>query len=143
MHRHHIIPKHMGGSDDPSNLETITVTEHAERHKVLYFKYGKIEDYVAWKSLSEQIDKEELIRLTSSIGGKNNKGKPKSLEQRRKMSESASLPRSPLSEIRKEKISDAMVGNTNSKNHSSEEYRSKQSQTMKDAWARRKKKENA
>ena len=67
----------------------------------------------------------------------------KSLEQRRKMSESASLSRSPLSEITKERISDAMVGNTNSKNHSSEEYRSKQSQIMKDAWARRKKKENA
>ena len=131
----------MGGSDEPSNLEEITVKVHAERHKELYLKYNKTEDYVAWKSLSEQIDKEELIRLTSSIGGKNNKGKPKSLEQRRKMSESASLPRSPLSEIRKEKISDAMVGNTNSKNHSSEEYKNKQSQRMRDAWARRKKKE--
>jgi len=31
-----------------------------------------------------------------------------------------------------------MKGNSNSKNHSSDEYRNKQSQAMKEAWARRK-----
>ena len=35
-HNHHIIPKHMGGSYDPSNLVRLTIEEHAEAHKTLY-----------------------------------------------------------------------------------------------------------
>ena len=37
-----------------------------------------------------------------------------------------------------DKISKAMMGNTNSKNHKSPEYRKKQSEAMKAAWKRRK-----
>ena len=128
----------MGGTDDPSNLEYITVKEHAERHKVLYLKYDKTQDYIAWKSLSEQIDKEELLRLTSSIGGKNNRGKPKTDEHKRKMSESASRSREPLSEVTKERISNSMMGNINSRNHSSKEDKEKQSRAMRESHARRK-----
>ena len=51
----------MGGTDDPSNLEYITVKEHAERHKALYLKYGKTQDYIAWKSLSEQIERRNSL----------------------------------------------------------------------------------
>jgi hypothetical protein len=51
-HKHHIIPKHMGGTDDPENLIELTIEEHAEAHKVLFEKHGKIEDYWAWKGLS-------------------------------------------------------------------------------------------
>ena len=29
-HKHHIIPKHMGGSNDPSNIAELTVEEHIE-----------------------------------------------------------------------------------------------------------------
>ena len=29
MHSHHIIPKHIGGTDDPSNIIELTVEEHA------------------------------------------------------------------------------------------------------------------
>lgn len=47
-HTHHIIPKHMGGSDDPSNLIELTIQEHAEAHKKLYEMYGKEEDKLAW-----------------------------------------------------------------------------------------------
>jgi DNA modification methylase len=52
-HKHHIIPKHQGGSDDPSNLVELTVEEHALAHKLLYEQYGKWEDilikYANWK----------------------------------------------------------------------------------------------
>lgn len=60
-HKHHIIPKHMGGSDDPENIVILTPEEHAEEHRKLYEKYGKIEDYLAWKGLSGFIGKEEII----------------------------------------------------------------------------------
>ena len=68
-HMHHIIPKHAGGNDDPSNLVRLTVEEHAEAHRQLYEQYGKKEDYVAWQGLSGMIGKEEIIRESSKIGG--------------------------------------------------------------------------
>ena len=43
-HTHHIIPKHMGGTDDPSNLIELTVRQHALAHKKLYEKHGKWQD---------------------------------------------------------------------------------------------------
>ena len=39
-HVHHIIPKHMGGTDDPSNLTQLTIEEHAEAHRILYEEHG-------------------------------------------------------------------------------------------------------
>jgi hypothetical protein len=29
FHKHHIIPKHAGGTNDPSNLIELTIEEHA------------------------------------------------------------------------------------------------------------------
>ena len=51
-HNHHIIPRHAGGTDDPSNIVRLTVEEHAEAHRILYEKHGRIEDKIAWKCLS-------------------------------------------------------------------------------------------
>ena len=67
-HKHHKIPRHMGGSDHPDNLVELTVTEHAEAHKVLYETFGKHEDYVAWKALSGTIGKEELVKELMRLG---------------------------------------------------------------------------
>ena len=58
-HWHHIIPKHVGGSDDPSNLVLLTVEEHAEEHKKLWENYGRWQDKIAWKTLSGQITIQE------------------------------------------------------------------------------------
>jgi hypothetical protein len=60
-HKHHIIPRHAGGTDDPDNLVWLTVEEHALAHKELYEKYGRWQDYYAWQGLSGQIGKEEII----------------------------------------------------------------------------------
>jgi hypothetical protein len=78
-HRHHIIPKHMGGSDDPSNLVYLTVEEHAEAHRRLWETHGKIEDKVAYMGLLNMIDREEIIRSLAS--------RPKSEEHKKKISE--------------------------------------------------------
>jgi len=69
-HKHHIIPKHEGGTDDPENIEYLSVQEHAEAHRELYEKNGKIEDYLAWKGLSGIIGREEIIKILMSENGK-------------------------------------------------------------------------
>ena len=61
-HKHHIIPRHAGGTDDPSNLVELTIEEHANAHKLLYEKYGRDEDRWAWLGLSGQIGKDEILR---------------------------------------------------------------------------------
>jgi len=66
-HKHHIIPKHMGGSDDPSNLTELTRKEHAEAHMKLYEQYGKKEDLGAYYLLTGQTD--EAAKICSSLGG--------------------------------------------------------------------------
>jgi hypothetical protein len=62
-HKHHIIPKHMGGTDDPSNLVKVTVEEHANLHKQLWEDLGCEEDRIAWLCLSGQISNAEAIIL--------------------------------------------------------------------------------
>ena len=78
-HIHHIIPKHMGGTDDPSNLMECSVEEHAELHFALYLEHGKWEDYIAAYSLSGIMDREEvvatLLREAGKKGGAKGKGK--------------------------------------------------------------------
>lgn len=137
-HKHHIVPKHMGGSNKSSNLAYLSVKDHAEAHRKLYLNYGKMEDYVAWQGLLKQIGKEKIFIKTSSIGGLNNKGKPKSESHKKKISLSNSKNRKSLPQITRKKISQSMKGNKNSKNHNTEEYKSKQSESMKLAWIRRK-----
>lgn len=61
-HKHHIIPRHAGGSDDPSNIVELTIEEHAEAHRLLYEQYGRLEDKWAWLGLSGQIGKDEILR---------------------------------------------------------------------------------
>lgn len=63
-HKHHIIPKHMGGSDDASNLVQLSIEEHAEAHKKLWEEHGKWQDKIAWKMLSGQITAAEAIKET-------------------------------------------------------------------------------
>ena len=70
-HRHHVIPRHMGGTDDPSNIVELSVAEHAEAHRLLFEQYGHKEDELAWKGLAGIIGKENIIRTAQSIGGTN------------------------------------------------------------------------
>ena len=65
-HLHHIIPKHMGGTDDPDNLVELSIEEHAEAHKKLFEEHGHWQDYLAWQVLSKMIPREELISLIQS-----------------------------------------------------------------------------
>lgn len=60
-HWHHIVPRHAGGTDDPSNLVRVTVEEHAELHFARYLQHGEIGDWVAANTLSGQMTQAEAI----------------------------------------------------------------------------------
>ena len=78
-HKHHIIPKHAGGSDDPANLIELTVEENAQAHRELYETYGRTQDKLAWKGLAGLIGHDEIMYELMSM--------PKSEEHKRKISE--------------------------------------------------------
>lgn len=78
-HLHHIIPRHAGGTDDPSNLIELSIEEHAEAHRLLYEQYGRIEDKRAWMGLAKMMSGEEIIKEILR--------QPKSEEHKRKISE--------------------------------------------------------
>jgi len=69
-HKHHIIPKHAGGTDAPSNLIELSVADHADAHRKLYEDYGRWQDYVAWQGLAKLAPKEELVRIRQREAGK-------------------------------------------------------------------------
>jgi hypothetical protein len=126
-HLHHIIPKHMGGTDDPSNLVELTVEEHAEAHRKLYEEHGSAYDFVAWKALSGQITSDEARRLATiaTWTGRNHTEEAKEKirkarteqkssgwnwnEESRKRKSEAMLG-TVLSESHKQKIGDALRG---------------------------------
>ncbi len=116
LHKHHIIPRHAGGTDDESNLVYLTVEEHAEAHRLLYEQYGRKEDYLAWRGLAGLIGKDEMIRekmsLNSSRPGELNTfyGKKHSEETKRKISEKKKgqgkgVKRAPFTEEHRKNIS--------------------------------------
>lgn len=61
-HWHHIVPRHMGGSNLPENLIQLTIEEHALAHLDLYEKYGKKEDLWAYQLLSKQVGYDEVYK---------------------------------------------------------------------------------
>jgi hypothetical protein len=88
FHKHHIIPRHAGGSNELSNIELVTVAEHAERHRILWEQHGRIQDKIAWMALSKKIGKEEANIL--AIKAANTGRKPIfTFEHRKKLSEKA------------------------------------------------------
>lgn len=53
-HRHHIIPKHAGGTDDESNILKLTISEHSLAHFLRYLEFGETPDLTSSKMLSGQ-----------------------------------------------------------------------------------------
>ncbi len=80
-HKHHIIPKHMGGTDDPSNIVELTIEEHAEAHKLLWENHRCWQDEIAWKALSGRIGKEDIIREIQRKTHLGKKKKPEAIEK--------------------------------------------------------------
>ena len=66
FHLHHINPRHNGGGDEPENLILLTISEHAEEHKKLYERHGKVEDLIAYKALSGKTSFSEARRAAAA-----------------------------------------------------------------------------
>jgi hypothetical protein len=68
-HKHHITPKYRGGSNHRDNLIELSVTQHAMFHFCNWQLWGRWEDYFAWKGLSGEIGKEEIVAEARKRGG--------------------------------------------------------------------------
>jgi hypothetical protein len=62
-HIHHIVPKYMGGTDEPNNLVKLPLWAHAEVHRRLFEVYGNIEDDIASRMLSGKTEGVEELRI--------------------------------------------------------------------------------
>lgn len=60
-HKHHILPKYRGGTDSKDNIVELSVTQHAMFHYCNWQLWGEWEDYYAWRGLSGEVGKEEII----------------------------------------------------------------------------------
>jgi hypothetical protein len=67
-HKHHIIPRYMGGTNVAENLVEITVTQHAMYHFCNYQLWGNEEDKIAWLGLSNSINPIEASLLAHKVG---------------------------------------------------------------------------
>jgi len=69
-HKHHLVPKYMGGSDEPENLVEVTVTQHVMFHFCNYQLWSNEEDRIAWRAISGQIGVDEIKREVQLLGAK-------------------------------------------------------------------------
>jgi len=67
-HKHHLVPRYMGGSNEPENLVEVTVTQHAMFHFCNYQLWSNEEDKIAWKMLSGQINVDEAKQKAKILG---------------------------------------------------------------------------
>jgi len=59
FHKHHLVPKHVGGDCSHKNLIKVNVAMHAFLHKCLWEEFGRWQDRIAWQVLSGMISKEQ------------------------------------------------------------------------------------
>lgn len=75
-HKHHLVPRHAGGTDDAANIIKVNTALHAFLHKQLYEEHGRWQDKIAYECLSGHINNEEAIRQAQSLGQKGKKKPP-------------------------------------------------------------------
>ena len=98
---HHIVPRHMGGTNDPANLVELTIEDHAIAHFVLWKMHGRVQDKIAWMGLSNV---EKQIWMSELMTENNPMHRPEV---------KAKHAKSMQSEQRKQKLSAAKKGNRN------------------------------
>lgn len=69
-HKHHLLPKHLGGTDDKNNLVEVSPTQHAMFHYCNWQLWKSDGDYIAWRALAGYSTKEEIIKQVLHMSGK-------------------------------------------------------------------------
>jgi hypothetical protein len=130
-HKHHIVPKYLGGTDSDKNIIELTVEEHAEAHRILYEKYGDIRDKLAYQGLLGIVGKEEIVKKLSGIA-KNSKWyyNPDNPSERKMIRENQSIPEGWI----KGRGENTWSKNRDYKNFS-EDTKKKQSESVKKRWS--------
>lgn len=106
FHKHHIVPKHLGGTDTPENLVLLHPYDHAIMHYVRWKIYRTYGDAWAFNRLKAWLDK----------GGLTVRGMKHSEEAKQKIGfESSARVRKPHSEETKAKISQAKKGRSSNR----------------------------
>jgi len=59
LHRHHIVPKHSGGTDESSNFTYLTIREHIIAHFLLWKMYKNPNDLRSMKMLGARLTSEQ------------------------------------------------------------------------------------
>ena len=106
-HKHHIIPRHAGGTDDPSNLIELSIEEHAQAHLNLYEQHGDQRDLLAHRMLLGQVTNAEANALLRKL--------PKTQQHKDKISVAVSGAKNGMygkkqTEKQKDAVSKAMKG---------------------------------
>jgi len=73
LHAHHIVPRHQGGSDHPTNLTYLTVREHIIAHFLLWKIHNQVNDLRAMHMLGARLTSAQR-RLTGEYCRDNNLG---------------------------------------------------------------------
>ena len=111
-HKHHIIPKHAGGSNDKSNIIELTVEQHSEAHRILYEKYGRWQDKIAWKALSGQITSDEARRQATIKTWSGRKHTDEAIQNIKDGIKKSTYVRKPHTQSTKKRISEALIGHS-------------------------------
>ena len=69
-HNHHIIPEHLGGSNDSDNILRCSTMDHAIHHWLLYIELGNEADRIAAKGLEGLANSDECAREAMILGAK-------------------------------------------------------------------------
>lgn len=112
-HKHHIVPRHVGGTNDPFNIIRLTLAGHAFAHWCLWMRFGRLHDKLAWQLLSGYNEEAEQTRRKMQFG------RPVSPETRAKIRASLMGKRNALGYVptpeQRANMSRAHIGNQNAR----------------------------
>lgn len=69
VEKHHIIPRHCGGGDNPTNIVKLTYRQHILAHLLLWKTYNRLGDETAYKFM-KGIGSHDRKKLIATLGGK-------------------------------------------------------------------------